>query len=580
MSLGEAVDDPVRINRARRAVLGADDTVSLPVDALRVLATMPTWWARRAKAVGLAGEWAKVETAVAGVPPVGLGDLTTVTPRDELIDSSAEELGEAYVRALGSDARAKSGCHYTPSPLAEALWSQTTQVLGSPVPTGLVFDPAAGAGALLLPPLRAWLAAGAKASPEETLATVAAVVSGRDLDPAAVWIGSVLLAAELLPMWAKVPASHRQSLPGLLQLGDGLDGQLPRARVTILNPPYGRVRLGITDRARWNHALYGHANVYGLFMAAAVAATESEGVVSALVPTSWLGGAYFQRLRSTLAASAPLTRITYVPDRTGVFATGVMQETVLATFHVKGCRQPVVCERLTVNGHARREAIGSADIPIASDRPWMLPRTHDDTTLVRAALMMPHRLADYGWRVSTGPLVWNRHKRQLSRRPRKGSVRVVWAADINGRRVHQDQARNEMRWCQVRSERERDFLVQDGPAVLVQRTTAPEQPRRVMAATLDSDTIAQWGGGVVIENHVNVLTCGKADSLLTPTLLAALLDSDPLDRVYRCLTGSVAVSAYELAALPLPAPEVIAAWTVLDQQTLAKEIRRVYGLRT
>ncbi len=32
----------------------------------------------------------------------------------------------------------------------------------------------------------------------------------------------------------------------------------------------------------------------------------------------------------------------------------------------------------------------------------------------------------------------------------------------------------------------------------------------------------------------------------------ALLASDALDRLYRCLTGSVVVSAYELAAMPLP----------------------------
>jgi adenine-specific DNA-methyltransferase len=574
------VDDTVRINRARRAVLGADDTTTLPTAALSVLATLPAWWAQRANRAGLVEDWVAVETAVTGAPPIAPSELATVAVRSELIDASPEEFGEAYVRALGPGLRAKSGRHYTPPALAAALWSQTAQVLPSPVPDGLVFDPAAGAGALLLPPLRAWLAARGDAPPEETIAIVPSMIRGRDLDPAAVWIGNVLLAAELLPVWAQVPSSRRRPLSALLSFGDGLDGQVPPPRVTILNPPYGRVRLGAADRDRWNHALYGHANVYGLFMAAAVAATEREGVVSALVPTSWLGGAYFQRLRSTLAASAPLMRITYVPDRTGVFATGVMQETVLATFHVDGRRQPVVCERLTVNGHTRHEVIGSADLPSSPDQPWMLPRSRDDAALVRAAVMMPYRLADYGWHVSTGPLVWNRHKRQLSRRPRKGSVRIVWAADIDGGRLHQDPARNCMRWCQVRNERERDFLVLDRPAVLVQRTTAPEQPRRVVAATLERDTLAKWGGEVVVENHVNVLTCSGADPSLTSRLLAALLDSEPLDRLYRCLTGSVAVSAYELAALPLPGPEILAAWAALDAQILAKEIRRAYGLPT
>jgi adenine-specific DNA-methyltransferase len=190
---------------------------------------------------------------------------------------------------------------------------------------------------------------------------------------------------------------------------------------------------------------------------------------------------------------------------------------------------------------------------------------------------MTHRLGDYGWRVSTGPLVWNRRRPQLSGRPRETSLKVVWAADLDGGVLHQDRARDEMRWCQVQDEREQKFLVLSEPAVLVQRTTAPEQPRRLIAATLDDATLASWGGGVVVENHVNVITCFDPASVLTPRLLAILLDSDPLDRLYRCLTGSVAVSAYELAALPLPPPETVIGWAVLDDKTLTKELRGVYG---
>ena len=39
--------------------------------------------------------------------------------------------------------------------------------------------------------------------------------------------------------------------------------------------------------------------------------------------------------------------------------------------------------------------------------------------------------------------------------------------------------------------------------------------------------------------------------------LAALLNSDVVDQVFRCINGSVAVSAYELQALPLPPPKAM-----------------------
>lgn len=67
-------------------------------------------------------------------------------------------------------------------------------------------------------------------------------------------------------------------------------------------------------------------------MAAGVAQLRPGGVLAALVPAGWLGGSYFQRLRAHLAAEAPLHRLTYVRERADVFSTGVLQETVLASF--------------------------------------------------------------------------------------------------------------------------------------------------------------------------------------------------------------------------------------------------------
>jgi adenine-specific DNA-methyltransferase len=184
-------------------------------------------------------------------------------------------------------------------------------------------------------------------------------------------------------------------------------------------------------------------------------------------------------------------------------------------------------------------------------------------------------MADYGWRPSTGPLVWNRHKRQITGRPTDGSVPILWAADIDGGRVLRSPAREAQRWIDLRPREE--FMILRESAVLVQRTTAPEQARRLVAAHLDCDTIAGWGGGVVVENHVNVLRCADPSSPLTPELLAALLRTSTIDRLYRCITGTVAVSAYELSSLPLPAPEVIRAWANLPETELERVVGLEYG---
>lgn len=557
-------------------MLGSPSAAGLSASALAVLAAVPSWWQRRVSAAGVPpGDCWPVEEAVGAVCPIGPGDLAGVPARKDLLDARPEALADAYVAALDEPVRAAHGRHYTPPQLAAGLYRQAVSVLGA-APSGLVWDPACGAGSLLLPALRGWLAAHQRTEPELVMTGAASAVGGRDLDPAGVWLGSILLAAELLPVWARRPARLRGPIPALLHQGDGLAPPPGQPQVVLLNPPYGRVRLTESDRKQWAHVLYGHANLYGLFLAAAVDQVASGGAVSALVPAGWLGGSYFQRLRGHLSRTAPLRHLTYITDRSGVFSTGVLQETVLATYRKGAVEGEVACERILVNGGFFRERIGAAVSP-RGDMPWLLPRTAADLPLAEAAQAMPHRLTSYGWTVATGPLVWNRRKPALSRAPRAGSLKVVWAADLDGGRLHQDPSRDDMRYIQVDEARDK-ALVLDRPAVLVQRTTALEQPRRLLAAILDASTLTEWGGRVVVENHVNVLTPAPPNGLLNPRLLAALLGSAVIDRLYRCLSGSVAVSAYELAALPLPTPETLEEWAQLSGRDLPAAIDAGYGL--
>ena len=128
-------------------------------------------------------------------------------------------------------------------------------------------------------------------------------------------------------------------------------------------------------------------------------------------------------------------------------ATGAMAPPIhlSTTFRHGPAPDSATCERLTINGAATREIIGKGRLPRVGDRPWLLPRQSADRPLIEAAQRMTHRLADYQWTVSTGPLVWNRHKPQLSAKPKSGSVKIVWAADLDGGELHQDPVRDHQR---------------------------------------------------------------------------------------------------------------------------------------
>ena len=64
-------------------------------------------------------------------------------------------------------------------------------------------------------------------------------------------------------------------------------------------------------------------------------------------------------------------------------------------------------------------------------------------------------------------------------------------------------------------------------------------------------------GAVVVENHLNMIRPLNGAPKVSPAALTALLNTDVVDQVFRCINGSVAVSAYELQALPLPPPETM-----------------------
>lgn len=558
--------------RGSRLALGVSDPAGeLSPTAAAVLAAIPTWWHAQASDAGLSGDWLDVRHAVAAEAPVS--SLPDVALDDAWGALSPEAVGSTYVAALTPETRARHGRHYTPAPLADRLWAMTRAALGhSRKPTalsGVVRDPACGCGALLLPGLREHLTASQAVDPSVVLAGVPNVIEGVEADPAATWIANVVLAAQLLPLLRKVPARRRRPLPALVHVGDGLTPPTRPVQAIIMNPPYGRVRLDAADRDRFAKVLYGHANLYALFVATAIEALTDKGVLAALTPTSFTSGRYFANLRAELAVTAPLRDITFVTDRSGVFST-VLQETCLGVF----TRSPAKRTTVTNLDSDGLHSVASVKAQYGA-AAWVLPRRADDAPIAAAAASMPLTLGTAGWAASTGPLVWNRRRGDLHSRAATDRAYVIWGADIDGGELHRDQARNALRFLALRDASDSHTMVLDAPAILVQRTTAPEQRRRLVAAELAQEDLDRLGR-IVVENHVNVLHPRKPKPAISQGALLRVLATKTFDRLTRCISGSVALSAYELESLPLPAAEVLVSWEDLHAEDLERAVATAY----
>lgn len=465
---------------------------------------------------------------------------------------AAYHIGQIYTCLLPPAYRAERGIYYTPPALTTRLIAQATSS-GVDWTTCQVLDPACGGGAFLAPVARRILHELQDCSPAILIRNIANRLRGYEIDPFGAHLSQVTLDAVLLPVTRK--AGHR--LPVVVTICDSLHKKLPRNLFDLVigNPPYGRIRLDTAGRNRFKRSLFGHANLYGLFTDMALRHAKPGGVVAYITPTSFLAGEYFKNLRQLLGQEAPPATLDFVSFRKGVF-DDVQQETLLATYKRGSAPSTVaICKVTPLNSGSELsvEDIGEFALPAEPSWPWILPRSAQQSSLVATLADMKHRLADWGYTVSTGPLVWNRYKAQLASRSGRNRLPLVWAEAVttDGHFVWKAEKRNHEPWFEIRDGD--DWLVTRSQCVLLQRTTAKEQNRRLVAAALPTDFLATHGA-VVIENHLNMLRPLPNRKPIPAAVLAAFLNSAAADRAFRCVSGSVAVSAYELEALPLPPP--------------------------
>lgn len=537
------------------------------------------WWDACVTAAG--GDPAALRPPAGPATPSALPDRIAAEAGNFGRDLAALPLAEAngligrlYAQALPAADRAASGVFYTPPALVRRLLAKAEHA-GHAWGTDRAIDPSCGAGAFLVQAACRMLAELRAVNPAIALTNLAARLRGWEIDPFAAWLAQV--SVELAALEPVIATGRR--LGAIVEVRDALapfTDAAGRWELVMGNPPFGKVKDTPALRDRFRRSLYGHPNLYGLFTDLAVhLARPDGGIVAYLTPASFLAGDYFKRLRRVLHHDAPPVSIDLVESRTDAFED-VLQEVALSVFKRGITAGAASCAVLTVTpGGMVDQSTGALVLPADPDAPWTLPRSADDTRLVEHLRAMPARLSDWGYQVSTGPLVWNRHKPRLHEEQKPGLVPVVWAEAVtpDGRFVLKASRRNHRAWFQPRGPDDPNLVHR--PCVLVQRTTAKEQYRRLICAEMSASVFARFKV-VAVENHLNMVRPIGKKPKVPLRAVARFLATDTADRVLRCINASVAVSASELEAMPLPKAEQLAA--AMKEADFAAAIRRIYGL--
>lgn len=465
---------------------------------------------------------------------------------------AAYHIGIIYTAVLPEALRSQNGIFYTPPTLTDRLIEMSEQA-GVNWGTAKVTDPACGGGAFLAPVALKMAASLSHLSNSQFLEHLESHLKGYEIDPFAAWITQIFVEIAVKDRIAG--AGRRMS--SLVTVCDTLKynfSETEKYDLVIGNPPYGKIKLDEQVKKVYQESLFGHPNLYGLFTHLAFNLLKPKGIVGFLTPTSFLSGEYFKNLRQYILNSATLTEVDFVSVRKGVFED-VLQETMLATY-IRGNKRKGrvrVNEIITsASEESTIETLGHFNLPSVTSNPWILPRKGEQSLIIPRMAKMRYRLSDWGYKISTGQLVWNRHKTQLNDTHKKNAFPVIWAEAVtqDGQFILRAEKKNHSLWFHYKGE---NFLLTTQSCLLLQRTTSKEQEKRLNVAVLPK-TLLDKRKAVVVENHLNMIIPVAEVPPVDLEVVCAFLNSQAANDAFRTISGSVAVSAYELEALPLPSP--------------------------
>ncbi|MGO7425204.1 N-6 DNA methylase, partial [Rhizobium ruizarguesonis] len=235
-------------------------------------------------------------------------------------------ISSLYTLLMPSSRRKRLATYFTPPHLCEQVIDRLVEQ-GLDLEHHTVLDPAAGGAAFLVPLARRiqTIARARNSASADMISDIESRLSGIDVEPGLTELSHMLLS-DLLGEELKALG---RPLKQIIQRQNTLRSPADKlVDVVISNPPYGRImRPSPRTLDRWKDVICeGHANLYALFIGAALERTKVGGLIGLIIPTSFLAGPYFRSLRNHIRSQATILSVDLIERRYDVFVD-VIQDT-------------------------------------------------------------------------------------------------------------------------------------------------------------------------------------------------------------------------------------------------------------
>lgn len=494
---------------------------------------------------------------------------------------SAYWISTLYAKVIGKENRALLGAFFTPPDLSKIVIKEVFRVLEKNYLECTFADVCCGGGALLVPMTRVLTFKMKQAgfSSADIVNQVQGCIHGLEIDSFLMFLTRVFLWAELDE---HIRASGIEPEFSIKQ-EDALN-HVPTGSpfdVIVGNPPYRPLSKEEDKelKKKYDHIMSWNTNLYPIFLERSLGFLKKEGILSVIIPTSLYTSRNYEKVRHRITHIGHVSGIVWLTNRKGVFHDVLQETSVMTLAYGRPSQKRKTLVRSLQKGF---ESNFSTYIPARHGKAaWAIPKTREQAEMLNTITKVPFRIADYGYRVRIGHLVWNRDSRKRyykcpSASKEKGIYPIIWPFNITTSR--------EFDFLRPLENKKERFVKMEkaasgvvcGPSVVMKRTRPSDFDKFLLCCAVP-DTFMSKYGGFVGENHVIILEKRPDIDTLSPVLLCRVLNSEPVNLAYRCYSGTISISRYGLENMPLPDPAKIKQCLV-DGLDINRAVYRSYGM--
>src|SRR5574344_377633 len=325
----------------------------------------------------------------------------------------------------------------------------------------------------------------------------------------------------------------------------------------IMNPPYKKIQTCSKERGEARAFGLETVNLYSAFLGAAIALTEENGYIVAIVPRSFCNGVYYKPFRQFILKNCSIKHIHLFESRNEAFKDeSVLQENIIIMLQKETPQMEVT---ISYSENATFQNMKTLSVPFnqivnPEDKElyFNIPMQINESYSTPPACIS---LKQLGIQVSTGPIVDFRLKYFLHKEYADALIPLIYPVHLRNYKF--DWPKESKKPNAVAPiEEVTGQLFPKGYDVLTKRFSTKEEKQRVVASLVTPENFVK--DGIAFENHLNVFHVNKSG--LPKDIAYGLivwLNTSFIDEKFRLFSGHTQVNATDLRNLPYPSEKVL-----------------------